>query len=76
MIPALTPALVAFGTCLALLPLLKRESVPARFGVRFEENATTRIDVVRAFYAGEYVHAFRGVRAVPVGKAIVARLFK
>jgi cellulose synthase (UDP-forming) len=46
------------------------------FGVRFEESATTRIDVVRAFYAGEYVHAFRGVRAMPVGKAIVARFFK
>lgn len=46
------------------------------FGVRFEESVTTRIDVVRAFYAGEYVHAFRGVRAVPVGKAIIARFFK
>jgi cellulose synthase (UDP-forming) len=46
------------------------------FGVRFEESAATRVDVVRAFYAGEYVHAFRGVRALPVGKAIVARFFK
>lgn len=46
------------------------------FGVRFEEGAAMRIDVVRAFYAGEYVRAFRGVRAAPVGKAIIARLFK
>jgi len=46
------------------------------FGVRFEESAATRIDVVRAFYAGEYVRAFHGVRAVPVGKAIIARFFQ
>ena len=45
------------------------------FGVRFEETAATRIRVVRAFYAGEYVRAFRGVRAVPVGKALLMRLF-
>ena len=45
------------------------------FGVRFEEAVATRIRVVRAFYAGEYVHAFRGVRAAPVGKALLMRLF-
>jgi cellulose synthase (UDP-forming) len=45
------------------------------FGVRFEEAAATRIRVVRAFYAGEYVRAFHGVRAVPVGKALLMRLF-
>jgi cellulose synthase (UDP-forming) len=31
--------------------------------------------MIRAFYAGDYVDAFRGVRALPVGKAIVARIF-
>ncbi|MGY3615437.1 glycosyltransferase [Bradyrhizobium sp. USDA 10063] len=46
------------------------------FGVRFEEGVATRAGLVRAFYAGEYVRAFRSVRAVPVGKAILARLFK
>lgn len=46
------------------------------FGVRFQESATTRANVVRAFYAGEYVHAFRGVQAFPVGKAIIARFFR
>ena len=46
------------------------------FGVRFEETAATRIDLVRAFYAGEYVRAFRGIRAAPVGKAIMARIFR
>ena len=45
------------------------------FGVRFEEAVATRIRVVRAFYAGEYVHSFRGVRAAPVGKALLMRLF-
>ncbi|MES5486231.1 glycosyltransferase [Bradyrhizobium sp. INPA03-11B] len=45
------------------------------FGVRFEDAAATRINVVRAFYAGEYVRAFHGVRAAPVGKALLMRLF-
>jgi cellulose synthase (UDP-forming) len=45
------------------------------FGVRFEETLSTRVRVVRAFYAGEYVHAFRGIRAAPVGKALLMRLF-
>ncbi|WP_461356896.1 hypothetical protein [Bradyrhizobium sp. USDA 4454] len=34
-----------------------------------------RVNVVRAFYAGEYVRAFRSVRAAPVGKALLMRLF-
>lgn len=45
------------------------------FGVRFEETLATRIQVVRAFYAGEYVRAFRSIRAAPVGKALLMRLF-
>jgi cellulose synthase (UDP-forming) len=45
------------------------------FGVRFEETVETRVRVVRAFYAGEYARAFRGVRAAPVGKALLLRLF-
>ncbi len=45
------------------------------FGVRFEENVSTRVSVVRAFYAGEYVRAFRSVRAAPVGKALLLRFF-
>jgi cellulose synthase (UDP-forming) len=45
------------------------------FGVRFEENVSTRVGIVRAFYAGEYVRAFHSVRAVPVGKALLLRLF-
>lgn len=45
------------------------------FGVRFEEAIATRVHIVRAFYAGEYVRAFRDVRAVPIGKALLMRLF-
>jgi cellulose synthase (UDP-forming) len=45
------------------------------FGVRFEETVATRVRVVRAFYAGEYARAFRSVRAAPVGKALLLRLF-
>jgi cellulose synthase (UDP-forming) len=45
------------------------------FGVRFEETVETRVRVVRAFYAGEYARAFRSVRAAPVGKALLLRLF-
>ncbi|MGF6312010.1 cellulose synthase (UDP-forming) [Bradyrhizobium sp. i1.8.4] len=45
------------------------------FGVRFEDAVATRVNVVRAFYAGEYVRAFHGVRAAPVGKALLMRLF-
>jgi cellulose synthase (UDP-forming) len=45
------------------------------FGIRFEETVDTRVRVVRAFYAGEYVRAFRSIRAVPVGKALLMRLF-
>jgi cellulose synthase (UDP-forming) len=45
------------------------------FGVRFEETVETRVRVVRAFYAGDYARAFRGVRAAPVGKALLLRLF-
>jgi cellulose synthase (UDP-forming) len=45
------------------------------FAVRFEEGMDTRVHAIRAFYAGEYVRAFRGVRALPVGKALLMRLF-
>ena len=46
-----------------------------RFAVRFEEGMDTRVHAIRAFYAGEYVRAYSGVRALPVGKALLMRLF-
>ncbi|MCP3459937.1 glycosyltransferase [Bradyrhizobium sp. CCGUVB23] len=45
------------------------------FAVRFEEGMDTRVHAVRAFYAGEYVRAYRGIKALPVGKALMLRLF-
>jgi cellulose synthase (UDP-forming) len=45
------------------------------FAVRFDESVGTRVQAVRAFYAGEYVRSFRGVRATPVGKALLMRMF-
>ncbi len=48
---------------------------PDGFAVRFEEGMDTRVHAIRAFYAGEYVRAYRGIRALPVGKALLVRLF-
>ena len=45
------------------------------FAVRFDESLDTRVDLIRAFYSGDYVSAFAGVRAAPVGKAILMRIF-
>jgi cellulose synthase (UDP-forming) len=45
------------------------------FAVRFDESLDTRVDLIRAFYSGDYVSAFTGVRAAPVGKAILMRIF-
>jgi cellulose synthase (UDP-forming) len=45
------------------------------FGVRFDEGLDTRVDLIRAFYSGGYVRAFAGIRAAPVGKAIMMRIF-
>ena len=45
------------------------------FGVRFDEDFATRVDLIRAFYSGSYVSAFAGIRAAPVGKAILMRIF-
>lgn len=45
------------------------------FAVRFDENLETRIGLIRTFYAGDYVSAFQGIRAAPVGRAIFTRIF-
>ena len=45
------------------------------FAVRFDESLDARVRMIRAFYAGDYVDAVRDVRALPVGRAIVARIF-
>ena len=45
------------------------------FAVRFDESLDTRVDLIRAFYSGDYVSAFTGLRAALVGKAILMRIF-
>jgi cellulose synthase (UDP-forming) len=45
------------------------------FAVRFDESLDARVRMIRAFYAGDYADAFQGVRALPVSRAIVARIF-
>ena len=50
-------------------------STPHGFAVRFDEEIDTRVRMIRAFYAGDYVAGFAGIRALPVGRAIVARIF-
>lgn len=46
------------------------------FAVRFDGSPDTRVDLVRAFYSGDYVSAFSDVRATSVGNAILMRIFK
>ena len=45
------------------------------FAVRFDETLNTRVDLIRAFYSGDYVTAFTGIRTIPLGKAIMMRIF-
>jgi cellulose synthase (UDP-forming) len=45
------------------------------FGIRFDEGLDARVDLIRAFYSGDYVRAFKGIRAAPVGKAVLMRIF-
>lgn len=45
------------------------------FAVRFDDSIEVRVRTIRAFYAADYVESFRGIRALPVGRAIVARIF-
>ncbi|MCP3472045.1 glycosyltransferase [Bradyrhizobium sp. CCGUVB1N3] len=58
----------------AIAAIVVRRTVDG-FAVRFEEGMDTRVHAIRAFYAGEYVRAYRGIRALPVGKALLLRLF-
>jgi len=45
------------------------------FAIRFDETHNARVDLIRAFYSGDYVTAFTGIRAAPLGKAIMMRIF-
>jgi cellulose synthase (UDP-forming) len=60
------------GQALAAIILRKLDD---GFAVRFDESLDSRVRLIRAFYAGDYVDAFQGVKVLPVGKAIVALIF-
>ncbi|MGY2939197.1 hypothetical protein ACVWZ6_008799 [Bradyrhizobium sp. GM6.1] len=45
------------------------------FAIRFDETLNTRIALIRAFYSGDYVSAFSGIHAAPIGKALMMRIF-
>jgi cellulose synthase (UDP-forming) len=45
------------------------------FAIRFDETLNRRADLIRAFYSGDYVTTFTGIRAAPLGKAIMMRIF-
>lgn len=49
--------------------------MPGGFAIRFDETLDERIKMIRAFYAGDYVSSYRSIRAAPVGKAILMRIF-
>jgi cellulose synthase (UDP-forming) len=54
---------------------LQGRKVAALIVRRTHEDLDTRVDLIRAFYSGSYVSAFAGIRAAPVGKAILMRIF-
>ena len=45
------------------------------FAIKFDEELKTRIEMIRGFYAGNYVKAFAQVATLGVTTAIVRRLF-
>lgn len=49
---------------------------PDGFAVMFDEALGARVNMIRAFYAGDYVSAFDTVLPVSVGQAVLKRIFK
>ena len=45
------------------------------FAIKFDEELKTRIEMIRGFYAGNYVKAFAQVATLGVTTAVVRRLF-
>lgn len=49
--------------------------VPGGFAVQFDESLPARIEMVRNFYAEDYITAFSAVEPTNVGKAVFSRIF-
>lgn len=45
------------------------------FAIKFSESLEARVTMIRAFYAGRYLHPYEGVRSLSVCKAVLDRLF-
>ena len=44
------------------------------FAVHFDDTLESRVAMVRSFYTGNYVRSIRKVKAVSLGRAILARM--
>ncbi len=49
---------------------------PDGFAVKFDEKLETRVNLVRNFYASDYVSTFDTVLPASIGKAVFERIFK
>ncbi|MBX9824256.1 MAG: glycosyltransferase [Xanthobacteraceae bacterium] len=50
--------------------------LPGGFAVKFDESLNARIDMIRNFYAGDYIAAFHAIEPAGVGKAVLSRIFR
>jgi cellulose synthase (UDP-forming) len=50
--------------------------LPDGFAVKFDESLDARIEMIRNFYAGDYIAAFQPIEPVGVGKAVLNRIFR
>lgn len=58
-----------------VVPATIARKLPDTFAIKFDDAVATRIEMIRSFYAGSYVHAFDRVEAHNVSTAIIKRFF-
>ena len=56
-----------------IVPATIARKLSASFAIRFDDAVSTRIEMVRSFYAGSYVQAFDRIEAHSVSTAIIKR---
>jgi cellulose synthase (UDP-forming) len=60
------------GNC--TLPATIVRASPEHFSLRFENSLSTRISIIRHFYAGRYIHPIEQVKPTKLVRAIIGRL--
>jgi cellulose synthase (UDP-forming) len=50
--------------------------LPGGFAVKFDDGLNARIDMIRSFYAGDYIASIHAVEPAGVGKAVLSRIFR